>query len=84
MAFTGKKLSATEAKNLGLIADVFEDENFMQNSMGILEQISNLPTKAISLTKKAFNESYDNTLTQQLDIEGILQQEAAESADFMD
>ena len=84
LAFTGKKLSATEAKNLGLIADVFEDENFMQNSMGILEQISNLPTKAISLTKKAFNESYDNTLTQQLDIEGILQQEAAESEDFME
>ena len=84
LAFTGKKISATEAKNMGLIADVFEDENFMVNSMGILEQISNLPTKAISLTKKAFNESYDNNLSQQLDLEGILQQEAAESADFLD
>ncbi len=84
LAFTGKKLSATEAKNLGLIADVFEDENFIKNAMGILEQISNLPTKAISLTKKAFNESYDNTLIQQLDVEGILQQEAAESEDFME
>ena len=52
--------------------------------MSILTEISNLPTKAISLTKKAFNESYDNTLTQQLDIEGILQQEAAESEDFME
>ncbi len=84
LAFTGKKLSATEAKNLGLIADVFEDENFIKNAMGILEQISNLPTKAISLTKKAFNESYDNTLIQQLDVEGILQQEVSESEDFME
>ena len=84
LAFTGKKISATEAKNLGMIADVFEDENFMENAMGILEQLSNLPTKAISLTKKAFNESYENTLSQQLDIEGILQQEAAESEDFME
>lgn len=82
LAFTGKKISANEAKNLGLIADVFEDENFHQNSMDVLMQISNLPTKAIALTKKAFNESYDNTLIQQLDIEGILQQEAAESDDF--
>lgn len=82
LAFTGKKLLATEAKNLGLIADVFGDENFMVNAMGILEQISNLPTKAISLTKKAFNESYDNNLSQQLDLEGILQQEAAETEDF--
>ena len=37
-----------------------------------------------TLTKKAFNESYDNNLSQQLDLEGILQQEAAESADFME
>lgn len=84
LAFTGKKISATEAKNLGMIADVFEDENFMENAMGILEQLSNLPTKAIALTKKAFNESYENTLSQQLDIEGIFQQEAALSADFME
>ena len=84
LAFTGKKLSATEAKNLGLIADVFPDENFMENAMEVLTQISNLPTKAISLTKKAFNESYDNTLSQQLDVEGILQQTAAESEDFME
>ena len=82
LAFTGKKISAQEAKDLGLIADVFSDENFSVNAMSILTEISNLPTKAISLTKKAFNESYDNTLTQQLDIEGILQQEAAETEDF--
>ena len=84
LAFTGKKISAKEAKDLGLIADVFADENFMDNAMEVLTQISNLPTKAISLTKKAFNESYDNTLSQQLDVEGILQQTAAESEDFME
>lgn len=82
LAFTGKKLSATEAKNLGLIADVFPDENFMESAMKVLTTISNLPTKAISLTKKAFNESYENSLNEQLDVEGILQQEAAETEDF--
>ena len=84
LAFTGKKISAQEAKNLGMIADVFDDDNFTVNAMGILTQISNLPTKAIALTKKAFNESYDNSLNKQLDIEGIFQQEAAESEDFME
>jgi 2-(1,2-epoxy-1,2-dihydrophenyl)acetyl-CoA isomerase len=82
LAFTGKKLSATEAKNLGLIADVFADETFAEQSMEVLITLANLPTKAISLTKKAFNESYENSLSEQLDIEGILQQEAAESEDF--
>lgn len=84
LAFTGKKITATDAKKLGLIADAFPDENFVESAMEVLTQISNLPTKAISLTKKAFNESYDNTLSQQLDLEGILQQTAAESADFME
>lgn len=82
LAFTGKKLSATEAKNMGLIADVFDDENFMESAMKVLTTISNLPTKAIALTKKAFNESYENSLNEQLDVEGILQQEAAETEDF--
>lgn len=82
LAFTGKKLSAAEAKTMGLIADVFEDENFMVNAMGILEQISGMPTRAIALTKKAFNESYGNSLSEQLDLEGVLQQEAAETEDF--
>lgn len=82
LAFTGKKLSATEAKNMGLIADVFPNEAFAESAMQVLTQISALPTKAIALTKKAFNESYGNSLSQQLDLEGILQQEAAESEDF--
>lgn len=82
LAFTGKKLSATEAKNMGLIADVFPDENFIESAMEVLTTLSNLPTKAIALTKKAFNESYENSLSEQLDIEGILQQEAAETEDF--
>ena len=82
LAFTGKKISATEAKNMGLIADVFPDENFMESAMEVLTTLSNLPTKAIALTKKAFNESYENSLSEQLDIEGILQQEAAETEDF--
>lgn len=84
LAFTGKKISATEAKNMGFIADVFKDEEFQNSAMEVLTMLSNQPTKAISLTKKAFNESYDNTLAEQLDVESILQQEAAESKDFME
>lgn len=82
LAFTGKKLSATEAKNLGLIAEVFSEEEFMPKSLEILENLSNAPTFAIGLTKKAFNKSYDNDLKEQLDLESIYQQDAAETKDF--
>jgi 2-(1,2-epoxy-1,2-dihydrophenyl)acetyl-CoA isomerase len=49
--------------------------------MEVLETL-NLPTKAIALTKKAFNHSYENDLKEQLDLEGIYQQDAAETQDF--
>ncbi len=82
LAFTGKKVPAQEAKKMGMIADVFPDAEFVQKSMEILEHISNAATKAIGLTKKAFLESESNTLSEQLDLESIYQQEAAESEDF--
>ena len=44
--------------------------------MEVLETLSHLPTKAIVLTKKAFNHSYENDLKEQLDLEGIYQQDA--------
>lgn len=82
LAFTGKKLSAEESKSYGLVAEVFAEEEFNSKSMEILEKMANMPTAAIKLTKKAFAASYNNTLKEQLELEGDLQQEAAETEDF--
>lgn len=82
LAFTGKKISSAEAKQLGMIAEVFTDENFAEKSMEVLENLTNAPTKTLGLMKKAFNSSYENTLKAQLDLEAALQQESAETEDF--
>lgn len=82
LAFTGKKIDADHALRIGLTQEVFVQDEFEIKSMEILESLCNLPTKAIGLTKKAFHESYENKLKEQLDVEGILQQVAAESEDF--
>jgi 2-(1,2-epoxy-1,2-dihydrophenyl)acetyl-CoA isomerase len=84
LAFTGKKLYAEEAKSYGLVAEVFTEEEFTSKSMEILEKLSNMPTAAIKLTKKAFAHSYDNTLKEQLDLEADLQQEASGTEDFVE
>lgn len=84
LTFTGKKLSADEAVNRGVIAEVFEDETFEQEAMAILEHLSNLPTKAIAYSKRAFNESYYNSLSKQLDLEAHLQSKAAHTEDFLE
>lgn len=82
LTFTGKKVPASEAKKIGLVADVFADSEFVEKSMEVLTQLAHSATKALSLTKKAFNKSYDATLKEQLDYESIIQQDASETADF--
>lgn len=82
LAFTGKKLSAEEAHRYGLVAEVFSAGEFSTKSMEILEKMAAMPTAALKLTKKAFAQSYDNSLEKQLKLEADLQEEAAQSADF--
>lgn len=82
LAFTGKKISAVEAKELGLIADYFKEEEFEEKTNEILNHISNLPTKAIAITKDAFNKSYTHSFDEQMEYEGQCQQLAAETEDF--
>lgn len=84
LAFTGKKMSAEESKSLGLVAEVFSEAEFSQKSLEILEKLTEMPTAALKLTKKAFAHSYDNSLKQQLDLEADLQQEAAQTEDFFE
>lgn len=84
LAFTGKKVPASEAKQLGLVAEVFSDDTFVKESEAILEEISGKATKALGLTKRAFLHSYDNTLLEQLELEAQFQQKAAESKDFVE
>lgn len=84
LAFTGKRLSAEESKSYGLVAEVFAEEEFNSKSMEILEKMANMPTAAIKLTKKAFANSYNNTLKEQLELEADLQQKAAGTEDFIE
>ncbi len=82
LAYTGKKISAEEALRMGMVADVFPDEEFAAKSMEVLTQIAKMPTTALSLTKKAFRKSYHYSLKEQLDIEGVYQANAAATEDF--
>lgn len=82
LAFTGKRVSAEEAVAMGLVAEVFSDETFMEDALKVLEALCHQPTRAIALTKRAFASSYCFTLEEQLDLEGVLQQKAAETQDF--
>ncbi|HQQ94707.1 MAG TPA: enoyl-CoA hydratase-related protein [Bacteroidia bacterium] len=82
LMITGDKLSADEAKQFGLVYKVFDDAEFAEKSKAFAQGISQMPTKAIALTKQLLNESFKNTLSQQLEMESRLQVESANSQDY--
>lgn len=79
---TGDKISGEQADQLNMIYKAVEDELFDAEVNSFSQSIALMPTRALGLTKKAVNESYRNTLTEQLALEETLQTEAGLTYDF--
>lgn len=82
MMMLSDKVSAEEAEQMGLIYKAVEAEDFNSFVADLAERLSNMPTKALGMTKKLINAGLNNTLDQQLDMEGEFQIEAGESYDY--
>ncbi|HRH10344.1 MAG TPA: enoyl-CoA hydratase-related protein [Bacteroidia bacterium] len=82
LMITGDKLTAEEAKQFGLVYKVFEGETAWNEVMTFTENIAAMPTKAIGFTKRLLNQSYSNTLEQQLKAEGDVQVQSANTYDY--
>jgi len=78
----GDKIPASEALQMGMLYKVVADEKLQEEGQGIATTLSNMPTRGIALTKQLLNESFYNTLAQQLDRERDLQVEAANTYDY--
>ncbi|MEH6764727.1 MAG: enoyl-CoA hydratase-related protein [Aequorivita antarctica] len=78
----GDKVSAEEAEKLGMVYKVVSSENFMEEVNNIANTMANMPTKALGLTKRLLNNSMQNSLEDQLNLESKLQIEAAQSEDY--
>lgn len=82
LAFLGDKVSATEAESMGMIYKAIPDENFRETYTQLAQQLANMPTRGIGLTKRAFNASLTNDLESQLALEEQLQTEAGTTHDY--
>ena len=78
----GEKISAHEAFQMGMIYKVFDNENFVGESTSIANTLANMPTKALAYIKHALNQSYLNSMEEQLELEDNYQQKAAATNDF--
>ncbi|MDX2067283.1 MAG: enoyl-CoA hydratase-related protein [Haliscomenobacter sp.] len=82
MMMLGEKITATEARNIGMIYEVYPDEDFATASWALAEKLATMPTYALGLIKQAIQASDGHSLTQQLQLEMDLQGLAGSSVDF--
>ncbi len=82
LMMTGDKVSAEEADKMNMIYKAVDDEMFENEVLTFSQNLAKMPTKGLGLTKKAVNQSFSNTLTEQLNVEEILQTEAGKTYDF--
>jgi len=78
----GDKIPAPEAEKMGMIYQVIPDESFAEQSWQLALKLSQLPTRGLALTKEALQQSFTQTLEQQLGTEDLLQQKAARTVDY--
>ena len=79
---TGDKVSAKEAEALNMIYKAVEAETYETFTADFVSKLALMPTRALALTKKAVQESWNNTLSEQLNLELALQVEAGNTEDF--
>ena len=82
LAMLAEKVTATEAKAMGLIWDVAEPDQLMPKARALAERLAQLPTRGLGLTKKAFDRAATTGLLEQLEVEADIQTVAGQSADF--
>jgi 2-(1,2-epoxy-1,2-dihydrophenyl)acetyl-CoA isomerase len=79
---TGDKISSKQAEEMNMIYKSVTDEDFENEVTKLAMNLASMPTKGIGLTKRAVNESWSNTLEDQLVLEEELQTMAGNTFDF--
>jgi 2-(1,2-epoxy-1,2-dihydrophenyl)acetyl-CoA isomerase len=82
LSMMGEKLSAEKALEWGLIYRVVDDAQLMDEAQKLARDLASGPTVALSLIRKLYWDSNENTYEQQLNLERQMQGKAGRSADF--
>ena len=82
LAMTGDKLSATQARDWGMIWEVAED--CVAASLALATRLADMPTAALVATRHALRDSSTRTLNQQLDVERDTQSAMGRTHDYIE
>ena len=82
LAILAGKISAGQAQEIGLVWQVVPDEELQQTVHAMAARLATMPTRAYGFIKEAMNQSLQNDLTAQLEVEARLQSLAGQTDDF--
>lgn len=82
MFFLAEKVTASKAKDWGLIWDVVPHAVLHDTALALATHLATQATRGFGLTKRALNASFGNGLNAQLEVEAACMSEAGRSADY--
>ena len=82
LSLLGEKLPAETALQWGLVNRVYDDGELIDKAKTLAIDLANGPTKALSLIRRLYWESLDNSYEEQLNLERQSQRIAGSSEDF--
>ncbi|MFS8976562.1 enoyl-CoA hydratase-related protein [Cupriavidus necator] len=81
LAILAEKIDAEEAHRIGLVWKLHDDDVLQDEAGKLARHLATMPTMAYGLIKEALNQSFDNDLAAQLEVEATLQSRASRSED---
>jgi 2-(1,2-epoxy-1,2-dihydrophenyl)acetyl-CoA isomerase len=84
LSLMGERLPAEKALEWGLVNRVHDDATLMQETMKLAHDLANGPTVALSLIRKLYWESPENSFEDQLNLEFQSQRIAGAAEDFQE
>lgn len=82
IAFTGKVLTAKEAKDWGMVNEIYPDDIFEEEVKKFVEKIAEGPTWSYGMTKHLIRQGYFNSPETQMEAENNSISEASKREDF--
>ena len=82
LMMTGDVVSATRARELGMINGVVADADLMSEAFKLAERLAAAPTAAVARIKRLLEKSATNDLAAQLEFERTTQIESGQTKDF--
>ena len=84
LCITGRAVKAEEALTIGLVNKVVPADELEEATNKLATRLASLPAKAISLTKRLLNQSFENDFKEQLTQEAYAQETAGRTHDHFE